>query len=55
MINLSSAMGGAFAWAAAEMTAEIKRIGPNPLRHWAEIANGPLAGRAGQPKEQIQE
>jgi coenzyme F420-reducing hydrogenase delta subunit len=31
MINLSSAMAGQFAWSAAEMTAEIKRIGPNPL------------------------
>lgn len=31
MINLSAAMGGQFAWAAAEMTAEIKSIGPNPL------------------------
>ena len=25
-------MGGQFAWSAAEMTAEIKRMGPNPLR-----------------------
>jgi len=32
MINLSSAMGGQFAFSAAEMTAEIKRLGPNPLR-----------------------
>ena len=32
MINISSAMGGQFAWSAAEMTAEIKRIGANPLR-----------------------
>jgi hypothetical protein len=31
MINLSSAMGGQFAFAAAEMTAEVKGIGPNPL------------------------
>jgi coenzyme F420-reducing hydrogenase delta subunit len=31
MINLSSAMGGQFAFSAAEMTAEIKRLGPNPL------------------------
>jgi coenzyme F420-reducing hydrogenase delta subunit len=31
MINLSAAMGGQFAWAAAEMTAEIKGIAPNPL------------------------
>ncbi len=32
MINLSSAMGGQFAFAAAEMTAEIKQLGPSPLR-----------------------
>jgi hypothetical protein len=31
MINISSAMGGQFAFAAAEMTAEIKHLGPSPL------------------------
>jgi hypothetical protein len=31
MVNLSSAMGGQFAWSAAELTAEIQRLGPNPL------------------------
>jgi coenzyme F420-reducing hydrogenase delta subunit len=31
MINISSAMGGQFAFAAAEMTAEIKQLGPSPL------------------------
>jgi hypothetical protein len=31
MVNLSSAMGGQFAFSAAELTAEIQRIGPNPL------------------------
>ena len=31
MINLTAAMGGQFARVAAEMTAEIKGIGPNPL------------------------
>jgi coenzyme F420-reducing hydrogenase delta subunit len=31
MINVSAAMGGQFAFAAAEMTAEVKEIGPNPL------------------------
>ncbi len=36
MINISSAMGGQFAFAAAEITAEIRRLGPNKLR-----ANGP--------------
>jgi hypothetical protein len=32
MINISSAMGGQFALSAAEITDEIKQIGPNPLR-----------------------
>jgi coenzyme F420-reducing hydrogenase delta subunit len=31
MINLSSAMGGQFAFSIAELTAEIKQLGPNPL------------------------
>jgi len=32
MINISSAMGGQFAWSAAELTEEIRRLGPSPLR-----------------------
>ncbi|MBN1889195.1 MAG: hydrogenase iron-sulfur subunit [Thermoflexales bacterium] len=32
MVNLSAAMGGQFAFYAADMAAEIKRLGPNPLR-----------------------
>jgi hypothetical protein len=32
MINISAAMAGEFAFAAAEISAEIKRYGPNPLR-----------------------
>ncbi len=32
MINISSAMAGQFAFAAAELTAEIERLGPSPLR-----------------------
>ncbi len=31
MMNISAAMGAQFAFAAAEMTAEIKSLGPNPL------------------------
>ena len=31
MMNLSAAMGAQFAFTAAELTAEIKSIGPNPL------------------------
>jgi coenzyme F420-reducing hydrogenase delta subunit len=32
MINISSAMGGQFAWSAAELTEEIKQLGSNPLK-----------------------
>jgi coenzyme F420-reducing hydrogenase delta subunit len=32
MINVSAAMGGQFAWSAAELTAEIRRMGPNPIK-----------------------
>jgi len=46
MINISSAMGGQFAFAAAELTAEIQRLGPSPLR---PTGNGtkPAAEREG--------
>ncbi|MCK4488617.1 MAG: hydrogenase iron-sulfur subunit [Anaerolineales bacterium] len=33
MINVSAAMGGQFAFSAAEMTEEIRRLGPNPLKN----------------------
>jgi hypothetical protein len=45
MINISSAMGGQFAFAAAEMTAEIKQLGPSPLRRAGYV---PSAGSAGE-------
>jgi F420-non-reducing hydrogenase iron-sulfur subunit len=32
MTNLSAAMGGQFAFVAAEITAEIKQLGPSPLK-----------------------
>jgi hypothetical protein len=32
MINISAAMAGEFTFAAAEITAEIQNLGPNPLR-----------------------
>jgi len=32
MINISSAMAGEFAFAVAEFTAGIQRLGPSPLR-----------------------
>jgi coenzyme F420-reducing hydrogenase delta subunit len=33
MFNLSSAMGSQFAIAAAEMTEEIRQMGPSPLQN----------------------
>jgi F420-non-reducing hydrogenase iron-sulfur subunit len=33
MINVSSAMGGQFAFSAAELTEEIRLMGPNPLKN----------------------
>lgn len=36
MINISSAMGGQFAQAAAEITAEISLLGANPLKNGIE-------------------
>jgi coenzyme F420-reducing hydrogenase delta subunit len=39
MINISSAMAGQFAFAAAEITAEIERIGPNPLRDNGNVSS----------------
>lgn len=40
MINLSSAMAGQFAFAAAELTAEVRRLGPSPLRRAPKVAEG---------------
>jgi len=40
MINLSSAMGAQFAFSAAELTAEIKQLGPNPLRNARDLTRG---------------
>lgn len=45
MINLSAAMAGQFAWAAAEMTAEIKGIGPNPFREELARNDGKMLHR----------
>jgi coenzyme F420-reducing hydrogenase delta subunit len=38
MINISSAMAGQFAFAAAELTAEVQRLGPSPVRPEARRA-----------------
>jgi coenzyme F420-reducing hydrogenase delta subunit len=45
MIHLSSAMAGQFAFAAAEIAAEVSRMGPSPLR-----GNG--AGGQDRPSEE---
>jgi hypothetical protein len=46
MINLSSAIGGQFAFSIAELTAEIKQLGPNPLQESAKTAfTTPQCGR----------
>ena len=50
MINVSAAMGGQFAWSAAELTEEIRRMGPNPLRN----TNGKPKGED-QPEETLPE
>jgi len=39
MINVSAAMGGAFALSAAEFTEEIRQLGPNPLKNAAFVKN----------------
>jgi hypothetical protein len=52
MINISSAMGGQFAFAAAEMTAEIKQLGPSPLRR--NTADIPHAGIDPELKEEAE-
>jgi F420-non-reducing hydrogenase iron-sulfur subunit len=52
MINISSAMGGQFAFMAAEITAEIERLGPNPLRENGAIKNRAISDREEMPTEQ---
>jgi coenzyme F420-reducing hydrogenase delta subunit len=48
MINISAAMAGEFTFAAAEITAEIQRLGPNPLR-----PNGPEHSDGKEPAVEI--
>ena len=47
MINVSAAMGGAFAFSAAEFTEEIRRLGPNPLKNAAVVKNNVLHEKIG--------
>jgi hypothetical protein len=50
MINISSAMGGQFAFAAAELTAEVRRLGPNRLRSdGRQTGEAAGDGQAGPP------
>ncbi len=55
MIYLSSAMGGQFAFAAAEFTAEIQRLGPNPLRRQVAPAGKGAAIASEQPAQVAQQ
>ena len=47
MINVSAAMGGQFAFAAAELTSEIENLGPSPFR--MTRGNGHVQGKPRQP------
>lgn len=46
MINVSAAMGGQFAFAAAELTSEIEHLGPSPFR--ITRGNGHVQGKPRQ-------
>ncbi len=48
MINVSAAMGGQFAFAAAEITSEIERLGPSPFR----ITHG-SGNKQGKPSKTV--
>jgi len=48
MINVSSAMGGQFAWSAAEFTEEVRRLGPNPLGNATPQIVEPLQEKFGE-------
>ena len=52
MINVSAAMGGQFAFAAAEITSEIERLGPSPFRN--SRGNDVLQDKARKTLESIQ-
>jgi hypothetical protein len=54
MINLSAAMAGEFTFAAAEITAEIEALGPNPLRSVGENGREPKPAKDEPEKEQEQ-
>ena len=52
MINVSAAMGGQFAFAAAELTSEIERLGPSPFR--IPHGNGHMQGKPRKTLEPVQ-
>jgi hypothetical protein len=49
MINISAAMAGEFAFSAAEITADIQRMGPNPLHRDGDRPRD-VAGIQGEAK-----
>ncbi len=55
MINLSSAMGGQFAWSAAEFTEEIRRLGPNPLRQDGQPSDNSLHIEIHHPSRRVKD
>lgn len=52
MINVSAAMAGQFAWSAAELTEEIRQMGPNPLRD--SDGTRKEKSSAGEPQPEIE-
>lgn len=52
MINVSAAMGGQFAFAAAELTSEIERLGPSPFR--IPGGNGRIQGKPSKTVKPVQ-
>ncbi len=52
MINVSAAMGGQFAFAAAEITSEIERLGPSPFRN--THGNGHMQGKPRKTMKPVQ-
>ncbi len=52
MLNVSAAMGGQFAFAAAELTSEIERLGPSPFR--SAGGNGHMQGKPSTTEKPVQ-
>ena len=52
MLNVSAAMGGQFAFAAAELTSEIEGLGPSPFRSIS--GNGHMQGNPSKTVKPVQ-